>query len=172
MKIIALFKYPFKLIKSKNKMHKNETGKEAHSSFSIIQVRVQVKRGNTFVRPPQTKEGDLTTWRDLWKCCFQWSKASCLVLFTCFQWIMYLLWFMVRHAQPSSSPSMWNPTWIFHREPTGKTKIAQFKEVIKTVRNQYLSLEGPWWGFSDHPPTPSNPTSPCSSHWQLFSSFK
>lgn len=57
----------------------------------------------------------------------------------------------------SSSPSMWKPTWIFHREPTGKTKIAQFKEVIKTVRNQYLSLEGPWWGFSDSlcPPPPT-----------------
>lgn len=53
---------------------------------------------------------------------------------------------MVRHAQPSSSPSTWNPTWIFHREPTGKTKIAQFKEVIKTVHNQYLSLDGPWRG--------------------------
>lgn len=58
---------------------------------------------------------------------------------------------MVRHAQPSSSPSMWNPTWIFHREATGKTKIAQFKEVIKTVHNQYLSLDGPWWGFSASP---------------------
>lgn len=65
---------------------------------------------------------------------------------------------MVRHAQPRSSPSMWNPAWIFHREPTGKTKIAQFKEVIKIVRNQYLSLEGPWWGFSDLP-TPH--TAPC-----------
>lgn len=58
---------------------------------------------------------------------------------------------MVRHAQPSPSLSMWDPTWIFHREPTGKTKIAQFKEVIKTVHNQYLSLAGPWWGFSVSP---------------------
>lgn len=65
---------------------------------------------------------------------------------------------MVRHAQPSSSPSTWNPTWIFHREPTGKTKIAQFKEVIKTVRNQYLSLDGPWWGFSG---LPSPHLAPC-----------
>lgn len=122
------------------------------------------------------KEGDLTAWEGLWKRCFQWSKASCLVLFTCFQWIMYLGWFMVRHAQPRPSPSMWNPAWIFHREPTGKTKIAQFKEVIKTVRNQYLSLEGPWWGFSDlpspHQCPMSSPMSPCSSHWQLFTSVK
>ena len=104
------------------------------------------------------KGGDHTTWRDLWKCCFQWSKASCLVLFTCFQWIMYLQWFMVRHAQHSPSPSVWDPTWIFRREPTGKTKIAQFKEVIKTVRNQYLSLGGPWWGFSG---SPSPHPAPC-----------
>lgn len=75
---------------------------------------------------------------------------------------------MVRHAQPSPSPSMWDPTWIFLRDPTGKTKIAQFKEVIKTVRNQYLSLAGPWWGFNVSPPPPpcpmSSPVSPRSSH--------
>lgn len=50
---------------------------------------------------------------------------------------------MVRHAQLSPSLSTWDPAWIFHRDPTGKTKIAQFKEVIKTVRNQYLSFAGP-----------------------------
>lgn len=82
---------------------------------------------------------------------FSMIQASCLVLFTWFQWIMYLQWFMVRRAQPRSSPSMWSPAWIFHREPTGKSKIAQFKEVIKTVHNQYLSLDGHWWGSSASP---------------------
>lgn len=79
---------------------------------------------------------------------FSMIQASCLVLFTWFQWIMYLQWFMVRGAQPCSSPSMWIPAWIFHRKPTGKSKIAQFKEVIKTVHNQYLSSDGHRWGSS------------------------
>lgn len=113
---------------------------------------------NKLINSNRNKEGALSTWKDLWKCCFQWSKASCLVLFTCFQWIMYLQWFMVRHAQHSPSPSLRNPTWILDGEPTGKTKIAQFREVIKTVRNQYLSLERPWWGFSS---SPSPHTAPC-----------
>lgn len=62
----------------------------------------------------------------------------------------------------------------FHREPTGKTKIAQFKEVIKTVHNQYLSLDGPWRGFSASPsPHPASRLAlclPAFSHWQLFGS--
>lgn len=49
---------------------------------------------------------------------------------------------MVRRAQPRFSPSTPRPAWIFHRQPTGRSKIAQFKEVIKTVHNQYLSLDG------------------------------
>lgn len=44
---------------------------KAHSSFGIIQMRVQVERSNKFLRPDTNKEGDLTTWKDLWKCCFQ-----------------------------------------------------------------------------------------------------
>lgn len=79
---------------------------------------------------------------------FSMIQASCLVLFTWFQWIMYLQWFMVRCAQPRSSTSTWIPAWIFHRKPTGKSKIAQFKEVIKTVYNQYLSSDGRRWGSS------------------------
>lgn len=47
---------------------------------------------------------------------------------------------------------------LFLRKPTEKTKIAQFKEVIKTVPNQYLSLQRPWWGFSTFP---SPPYCPC-----------
>lgn len=92
-------------------------------------------------------EGDFNTLRDHRTCYLQWSKASCLVLFTRIQWIMYPSWFMVVHVQLFSSSSRWNPSWIFHREPSGNTKIAQFKEVIKTVRNQYLSSEGPERGF-------------------------
>lgn len=140
----------------KNKIHENPANKK-HIRHSAS-FRWEDKFNEVTHFWGTNKEGDLATWEDLWKCCFQWSKASCLVLFTCFQWIMYLQWFMVRHAQASSSPSTWNPTWIFPRKPTGKTKIAQFKEVIKTVRNQYLSLEGPWWGFSI---SPSPHPAPC-----------
>lgn len=68
---------------------------------------------------------------------------------------------MVRQAQPRSSPSMWSPAWIFHREPTGKSKIAQFKEVIKTVHNQYLSLDGHWWGSSASPSPTLPHIQPC-----------
>lgn len=64
---------------------------------------------------------------------------------------------MVRRTQPRSSPSMWSPAWIFHREPTGRSKIAQFKEVIKTVHNQYLSLDGHRRGFWSAPPPPAPP---------------
>lgn len=57
----------------------------------------------------------------------------------------------VIYGAPRSTPFLWSPAWIFHREPTGKSKIAQFKEVIKTVHNQYLSLDGHWWGSSASP---------------------
>lgn len=64
---------------------------------------------------------------------------------------------MARHARPCSAASHWIPAWIFHSEPTGKSEIAQFKEVIKTVHNQYLSLDGHRWegrGPAPRPPTP------------------
>lgn len=143
MKILTfgLQKYIFIFIKPENQMQADITQQmQIHHSNELnnaTRFRGQYKqRGRS---------------QDLCKCCFQWSRASCLVLFTCFQWIMYLQWFMVRHAQPFPSRSTWDPAWIFHWEPTGKTKIAQFKEVIKTVRNQYLSLAGPRWGFSVSP---------------------
>lgn len=134
-------------------------------------VNVTVKFGQMVVTKLPERKSTSSSWTDLWKCCFQWSGPSCLVLFTCFQWIMYLRWFMARHAHPSSAASHRDPAWIFHREPTGKSKIAQFKEVIKTVHNQYLSLDGHRWGgegFGFSPPH----LKPCSFHWQLLSSVK